>query len=93
VVLPVFDDTTSFWLFSMHILDGKKKVFEKYLKAAGIVSSPVHFRNDLYDCTAQFKEGELFGVSIFDRSQICIPNGWWLTEPELKYIVETVNSF
>ena len=93
VVLPVFDDTTSFWLFSMHVMNGNKKDFEKHLADNGIASSPVHFRNDMYDCTIKFKEDELSGVSAFDKTQICIPNGWWLTQENLDHIVRTVNSF
>lgn len=93
LVLPKFDDTTSFWLFSMHVLNDKKKDFEKYLADNGITSSPVHFRNDMYDCTIQFKESELPGVTSFDKTQICIPNGWWLTNAELDHIVNVVNGF
>jgi dTDP-4-amino-4,6-dideoxygalactose transaminase len=93
VRVPDFDETTSFWLFSMHVLGGKKKEFEKHLANFEISSSPVHFRNDLYDSTAQFKEGDLPGVTSFDQTQICIPNGWWLTDAELRTIVNTVNNF
>lgn len=93
LVLPEFDDTTSFWLFSMHVLNDRKKDFEKYLADKGIASSPVHFRNDMYDCTASFREGDLPGVTRFDKTQICIPNGWWLTNKDLEYIVDVVNGF
>lgn len=92
-VLPTFDDTTSFWLFSMHVLNDEKKKFESYLAENGIMSSPVHFRNDLYDSTLQFKEGPLDGVTSFDKTQICIPNGWWLTENQIEHIISTVNKF
>jgi dTDP-4-amino-4,6-dideoxygalactose transaminase len=93
VFLPKFDGTTSFWLFSMHVKDGKKKEFEKHLADNGITSSPVHFRNDLYDSTSQFREDDLPGVTSFSDTQICIPNGWWLTQEELEHIVTVVNKF
>lgn len=93
VILPEFDDTTSFWLFSMHVKNSRKKEFEKYLADNGITSSPVHFRNDLYDSTAKFRENELPGVTSFDQTQICIPNGWWLTQDNLNHIVSVVNNF
>ena len=93
VILPEFDEITSFWLFSMHVKDGKKAQFEKYLMNNGIVSSPVHYRNDLYDCTEQFREGYLPGVSQFDETQVCIPNGWWLTQDDLEYIAQVINDF
>lgn len=92
-ILPTFDDTTSFWLFSMHVLNDEKKKFESYLAENKIMSSPVHFRNDLYDSTAPFKEGHLKGVTSFDKTQICIPNGWWLTDTEIDHIISTVNNF
>lgn len=93
LILPKFDSTTSFWMLSIHVKDGKKAEFEKYLADNGIASSPVHFRNDLYDCTAEFREGNLPGVSSFDQTQICIPNGWWLTQTELDHIVTALNGF
>jgi perosamine synthetase len=92
-ILPKFDDTTSFWLFSMHVLNGRKKEFEAYLTENGITSSPVHFRNDLYDSTIQFRENDLPGVTSFDNTQVCIPNGWWLSDENIDYIIETVNKF
>lgn len=92
-ILPEFDETSSFWLFSMHVKDGYKAHFTSYLEEKGISSSPVHYRNDLYDSTIQYKEGELPGVTSFDATQICIPNGWWLTQEDLDYIVETLNNY
>lgn len=93
IITPTFDETTSFWLFSIHVKDGKKKDFEKFLAEHGIMSSPVHFRNDLYDSTIKFKEDYLPGVTKFDETQICIPNGWWLTKENLDHIVSVVNKF
>ena len=92
LILPTYDDTCSYWLFSMHVLDDKKK-FASYLEENGISSSPVHFRNDKYDCTKQFEEGELYGVTSFDKTQVCIPNGWWLSHEDLTHIVDVLNNY
>lgn len=92
-ILPEFDDTCSFWLFSMHVLNDKKQKFMDYLSDKGISSSPVHFRNDLYDSTIKFKEGDLPGVDSFSQTQVCIPNGWWLTSEEVEYIINILNAF
>lgn len=92
LILPAYDETCSFWLFSMHVLDNKPE-FVEYLQENNIVSSPVHFRNDKYDCTLKFAEKELPGVTSFDKTQICIPNGWWLEESELMHIVATLNNY
>lgn len=93
LVMPEWDETCSYWLFSMHVLNGKKQEFVDYLLENGIVSSPVHFRNDMYDCTLKFKEGVLPGVDSFSQTQICIPNGWWLSRNDLEYVVKTLNNF
>ena len=93
LIMPWWDDTCSFWLFSMHVLNGRKAEFQKYLEDNGIASSPVHYRNDLYDCTARFAEGELPGVTEFDKTQVCIPNGWWLTDDDLNHIIKVLNEF
>lgn len=88
-----YDHTCSYWLFSMHVIDGEKSNFIKFLEENQIASSPVHFRNDEYDCTKQFKERELPGVTSFDKTQICIPNGWWLSRQDLEHIVKTLNRY
>jgi dTDP-4-amino-4,6-dideoxygalactose transaminase len=93
VITPEFDDTTSFWLFSMHVLNERKQEFINYLKDNEIASSPVHYRNDLYDCTIKYKEEELPGVTSFDETQVCIPNGWWLSDDELNHIINTIERF
>ena len=93
LILPRYDDQCSFWLFSMHVLNDRKQEFIDYLAQNDIVSSPVHYRNDLYDSTIHFKEGELPGVTSFHNTQICIPNGWWLSYGDLNKVVNTLNDF
>ena len=93
IVLPTFDDTTSFWLFSLHVLNNRKAEFEKYLAEKDIASSPVHFRNDMYSSISQFREGDLPGVTAFTETQVCIPNGWWLTMFEQEHIIKVLNEY
>jgi dTDP-4-amino-4,6-dideoxygalactose transaminase len=93
LILPEYDETCSFWLFSMHVLNGLKSDFTQYLEENGISSSPVHFRNDMYDCTLKFAEKDLPGVTSFDKTQICIPNGWWLEDSDLDHIVDTLYRY
>jgi dTDP-4-amino-4,6-dideoxygalactose transaminase len=93
LTLPEWDETCSYWLFSMHVKAGLKDHFTKYLADNGISSSPVHFRNDMYSSTAQFREGELQGVTSFTDTQICIPNGWWLTLFEQENIIKVLNDY
>lgn len=93
VVMPVFDETCSYWLLSIHVRNGLKDKFSAYLKENGIETSPVHYRNDTYDCTQQFSDGDLPGVNYFSQAQVCIPNGWWLTKVDIYYIAAVINSF
>lgn len=92
-ILPEFDNTTSFWLFSMHVLNNKKDDFMAYMSKNKIETSPVHYRNDLYDSTIKFKEYDLVNTTRFTETQVCIPNGWWLSQTDLDYIVEKMNSY
>jgi dTDP-4-amino-4,6-dideoxygalactose transaminase len=91
IEIPEWDSSCSYWLLSIHADNNKK--FIDFLKQNGIESSPVHYRNDEYDCTKQFKKESLIGLDAFSETQICIPNGWWLTKHELDYIIEVLNSY
>lgn len=93
LTLPVWDNTCSYWLFSMHVKVGLKDHFTKYLEDNGIASSPVHFRNDTYDTTVKFSEAVLPGVDAFTQTQLCIPNGWWLNRDDVSHIVKILNSY
>ena len=93
LTLPEWDSTCSYWLFSMHVKAGLKEHFTKYLEGCGIAVSPVHFRNDMYSSISQFKEGELPGVTAFTETQVCIPNGWWLTMFEQEHIIKVLNEY
>lgn len=63
------------------------------LKAKGINSSRMHIRNDIY---TGFKGAitpcKLNGVKTFEKSHICLPCGWWLTNEDCEYVVESVKK-
>ena len=93
IQIPEWDENCSYWIFSIHVLGERKDEFIQYMNDNDISVSPVHYRNDNYDCTLKFKEHVLPGVTQFTDTQVCIPNGWWLSEDDLNYIVEKVNQF
>ena len=93
IILPEWDNTCSYWLFSLHIDKTKKDKFVAYLYNNGIESSPVHYRNDDYNCTKNYYKEDLSGVQYFADTQLCIPNGWWLTSDDLSAIVKVINEF
>ena len=92
-VLP-FDETCSYWIYSIVLNeDMDRDTFVEYLKNNNIESSPVHFRNDLYDATLKFKKEELTGVDFFTTQQINIPVGWWLDESNVQHIIKTIKEY
>lgn len=93
VIVPTWDEKSSYWLMSIHIKNNLKNKFMNYLLENGIESSPVHFRNDYYSSTLHFVEDSLPGVDSFTDSQVCIPNGFWVSKEKLEFIVETINKF
>lgn len=93
VTLPPPDPTCSYWLYSLLVEKGTKEEFIAYMGANGIACSPVHHRNDLYEATAKFKEGPLPGLDEFAKKQVSIPVGWWLTEEDLKTIIEAIKGY
>jgi len=93
VTVPEYDDTCSYWLYSLLVEKGTKEDFMQYLKENNISSSPVHHRNDRYDCTIEFAEDQLIGVDEFYEKQVSIPVGWWLSDEDLHHIVHVIKSY
>lgn len=93
ISIPEYDDTCSYWLYSLLVEKGTKESFMEYLNENNISSSPVHYRNDSYDCTIQFSEGDLVGVDQFHKKQVSIPVGWWLNEQEIQHIISVIKKY
>jgi perosamine synthetase len=49
----------------------------------------VHMRTDHYTC---FGAGpaDLPGVEEFERTQLCIPSGWWVSNEDREYVVDAI---
>ncbi len=82
------DGRSSFWLFTLHV-DNRDELMMK-LKEEGIMASKVHARNDTHSMFAEFYNPNLPGVESFNRTHLCIPVGWWVTDEEREYIAEKV---
>lgn len=93
ITIPPPDTGCSYWLYSLLVEKGTKEQFMEHLAARGIASSPVHHRNDLYEATAQFREGPLPGLDSFSAKQVSIPVGWYLTEQDKERIIDAVRSY
>ena len=80
------------WIYTLRVQD--RENFKSYLHDKGIASDPVHVRNDKYSVFKDFAPtGKLKGTDEFCSQHICIPVGWWLSEDEKRYIVDTINAY
>ncbi len=79
----------SYWVYCL-LCQNRDGLLRK-LREHGVYASTVHVRNDVYSC---FGEGpaDLPGVAEFERRQLCIPCGWWVTPGQAEHIVGTIRS-
>jgi len=82
---------SAYWLYTIRILNGKKEEFMEKMKESGIMTSQVHNRNDINTCVEEFKE-ILPNLDILEKELVCIPVGWWLTNENIKYIVDIITN-
>jgi dTDP-4-amino-4,6-dideoxygalactose transaminase len=79
----------SYWVYSF--LCERRGDLRRKLREAGIFASTVHIRNDSYSCFG-VEATDLPGVAEFERQQLSIPCGWWLTEEDRQRIVATISD-
>ncbi len=83
---------SSYWLYTIRVLNGKKQEFVDKMKENGIMTSQVHNRNDINSCVKDFEE-ELPNLDILEKELVCIPVGWWIKEETRNYIIECIVNF
>ncbi len=81
--------SSSFWLFTM--LVENRSEFTHMMGSKGIAVSRVHERNDKHTCFKEFRK-PLPGLESIVDKMICIPVGWWVTNEDAQYIVESIKS-
>jgi len=84
------DRLSSYWLYTVRAKD--REQFTERMKAADIIVSQVHARNDDYSMFKDFKVS-LPGLDEFTHEQVSIPVGWWLTEKEREHIVNAILKY
>lgn len=83
---------SAFWIYSLLVDDPVK--FKQYMTENGIATDVVHVRNDKYTIFENFRPSTpLKGLDHFTSKLMHIPVGWWLSEDERNYIVDTVNKY
>lgn len=78
---------SAYWLYTMRV--ERRDDFMRYMLENGIVTSRVHERNDKHTCTTEFRE-ELPNVDLVTNDMISIPVGWWVTNENREFIVDTI---
>lgn len=82
---------SAYWIYT--VLVESPTHFSSYLSSKGIASDVVHVRNDRYSVFKEYQTDDLPGCDHFCSKMINIPVGWWLTEDNISYIVNTINQY
>lgn len=83
------DSISGYWVYTL--LAQRRDDLQRALADAGIRSSTLHLRNDVYSA---FGKGpaDLPGCAAFSASRLCIPCGWWVSDEDRERIVERIRA-
>jgi dTDP-4-amino-4,6-dideoxygalactose transaminase len=84
------DFESSYWIYTL-LVDNRGD-FTKYMKENGIAVSQVHERNDKHTAMREFRAMLPNLDSVVDK-MISIPVGWWVTNEDREYIVNTIKKW
>ncbi|MFA5914073.1 MAG: aminotransferase class V-fold PLP-dependent enzyme [Burkholderiales bacterium] len=85
------DAVSGYWTYSLRA--ERRAELARKLHEAGIGCQRLHVRNDRYSCFAAARRDDaLPGVDLFDRENLSIPCGWWLSPQERERIVACIRS-
>jgi dTDP-4-amino-4,6-dideoxygalactose transaminase len=68
-----------------------KTNFMRHMKEKGIAVSQVHERNDIHTCVRQYT-AHLPTLDYVQPRLISIPVGWWVTDEDREYIVNSIKE-
>lgn len=83
------DRYSSYWLLTFLVED--RTSFAHMMGTKGIHVSRVHERNDKHTCFREFQCDLPQMESIIDK-MICIPVGFWLTNEDREYIIDSIKG-
>lgn len=81
---------STYWIYTLMVDD--VEVFINFMKDKGITASQVHKRNDVHSCVAQYV-CELPNLTAIEGHYVCIPVGWWVTDDQVSWIVESIKEY
>lgn len=78
---------SAYWVYTF--LARERDHLLKMLSQQGVYASKVHLRNDIYSAFGNSPE-TLPGVDEFSAQCLSIPCGWWVTDENREFIVNTI---
>ncbi len=85
------DTTSGYWTYSLRA--ERRADLMRKLRENGIGCQRLHLRNDHYSCFARDRRDERMpGVDLFDRENLSIPCGWWVTPGERERIAACIRA-
>ena len=84
------DSRSSYWTYALRA--ERRADLVRKLVAAGIGAQRLRVRVDTYSCFADDRRDGLKGVDLFDRENIAIPCGWWLSDADRDEIAQCLKS-
>lgn len=87
-----YDTESAYWLFTLRV--DRREEFIDLLDKNGIDASPIHCRNDTYTAFVNCTTGrdELTHTALFDRQMLCIPIGEWMSDEDVKRVVNCLKK-
>ncbi len=82
------DCLPTYWLYTITVRRNRDQ-FADALREDGIACSKVHSRNDEHPCMPK-PTTPLRGVDEFYATQLSLPVGWWVTEKDRQYVVDSI---
>lgn len=80
---------SSSWLYTILVED--RESFMRMMGSKGITVSRVHERNDKHSAISHFKT-QLPSLESVINKYVCIPVGWWVTDEDRNYILDSIKS-
>ena len=89
-VKPLVGSSPAYW--ALLVQSDVRDILHMHLKSAGIKSSILHQRNDVYSGFGVPKS-ELPGTEKIMNGMLAIPCGWWMSELQIDYLIRSIFEF
>lgn len=85
------DSVSGYWTYSL--LAERRNDLMRKLHQLSIGAQRLHLRNDHYACFGESRASiDLPGVDAFDRENLSIPCGWWVTREDRERIADCIRA-